>query len=79
MARRWRSVVMLNRALVVVALLAVAAFLIYLAGLARDALSPNETYAASIGLTLDQCVSAQDGLAPDEARAYCRRPVPKRL
>ena len=70
---------MLNRALVVAALLAAAAFLIYLANLARDALSPNETYAASIGLTLDQCVSAQDGLGSHEARAYCRRPVPKRL
>jgi hypothetical protein len=76
---RWQSAVMLNRALLVAALLAVAAFLIYLANLARDALSPNETYAASIGLTLDQCVSVQDGLAPEEARAYCRRPVPKRL
>ncbi|MBE7244512.1 MAG: hypothetical protein INR63_06140 [Actinomycetospora chiangmaiensis] len=70
---------MLNRALVLIALLAAAAFLIYLANLVRDALSPNETYAASIGLTLDQCVSAQDGLAPEVARAYCRRPVPKRL
>ncbi|MCJ2072252.1 hypothetical protein MKK75_26240 [Methylobacterium sp. J-030] len=70
---------MLNRVLLVATLLAVAAFLIYLASLARDALSPNETYASSIGLTLDQCVSAQDGLKPEEARGYCRRPVPKRL
>lgn len=70
---------MLNRALVALVVLAVAAFLIYLADLAREALSPNETYAASIGLTLDQCVTAQEGLAPGEARAYCRRPVPKRL
>lgn len=76
---RGRSAALLNRALVVAALLAVAAFLIYLASLARDALSPNETYAASIGLTLDQCVSAQDGLASSEARVYCQRPVPKRL
>jgi hypothetical protein len=70
---------MLNRALLVAALLAAAAFLIYLANLARDALSPNESYAASIGLTHDQCVLVQDGLAPEEAHAYCRRPVPKRL
>ena len=70
---------MVNRIVVVTVLLAVAAFLIYLADLARDALSPNESYAASIGLTLDQCVTAQDGLAPGDARSYCRRPVPKRL
>ena len=70
---------MLNRALVVAALLVVAAFLVYLANLARDALSPNETYAASIGLTLDQCVAVQNGLSPEDARAYCRQPVPKRL
>ncbi|MCJ2143432.1 hypothetical protein [Methylobacterium sp. E-066] len=70
---------MLNRALVAALLLAAAAFLLYLASLAREALSPNQPYAASIGLTLDQCVAAQDGLAETEARAYCRRPVPKRL
>ncbi|MCJ2056156.1 hypothetical protein MKL09_06285 [Methylobacterium sp. J-048] len=70
---------MLNRALVAVLLLAAAAFMVYLASLACEALSPNQTYAASIGLSLDQCVSAQDGLAETEARAYCRRPVPKRL
>ncbi len=69
---------MLNRALVAATRLVVAAFLVYLAGLAREALSPNQTYAASIGLTLDQCVTAQDGLSDAEARAYCRRPVPKR-
>ncbi|MCB4802843.1 hypothetical protein QO001_002407 [Methylobacterium brachiatum] len=69
---------MLNRVLVAATLIAVAAFLVYLASLARDALSPNETYAASIGLTLDQCAAAQDGLTEAEARAYCRRPVPKR-
>ena len=46
---------MLNRVLVAATLIAVAAFLVYLASLARDALSPNQTYAASIGLTLDQC------------------------
>ncbi|MBL7405642.1 hypothetical protein INQ30_25215, partial [Escherichia coli] len=55
------------------------AFLLYLAALARAALSPDEPYAASIGLTLDQCVAAQDSLSDEEARLYCRRPVPKRL
>ncbi len=70
---------MLNRAVVAAVVLAAAAFLIYLADLAREALSPNEPYAASIGLTLDQCVAAQDGLSTAEARSYCRRPVPKRL
>ncbi|MCJ2121751.1 hypothetical protein [Methylobacterium sp. J-077] len=70
---------MVNRAFVAALLLAAAAFLLYLASLAREALSPNQPYAASIGLTLDQCVAAQDGLAETEARAYCRRPVPKRL
>jgi len=70
---------MLNRALVAALLVAAAAFLFYLASLARAALSPNEPYAASIGLTLDQCVTAQDGLVETEARAYCRRLVPKRL
>jgi hypothetical protein len=70
---------MLNRAMVAALILAVAAFLLFLAGLAREALSPNEPYAASIGLTLDQCVAAQDGLSPTDARTYCRRPVPKRL
>ncbi|MGH1574073.1 hypothetical protein ACRAWG_29830 [Methylobacterium sp. P31] len=70
---------MLNRAAIAVLVLAAAAFLLYLANLARDALSPNEPYAASIGLTLSQCVAAQDGLSPEDARSYCRRPVPKRL
>jgi hypothetical protein len=70
---------MLNRTAIAVLVLAAAAFLLYLANLARDALSPNEPYAASIGLTLGQCVAAQDGLSPEEARTYCRRPVPKRL
>jgi hypothetical protein len=70
---------MLNRAVVGALILAVAAFLLYLAALAREALAPNEPYAASIGLTLDQCVAAQDGLSTEEARRYCRRPVPKRL
>jgi hypothetical protein len=70
---------MLSRAMLAAVVLAVGAFLLYLASLAREALSPNEPYAASIGLTLDQCVAAQDGLAAEEARAYCRRPVPKRL
>ena len=69
---------MLNRAIVAAALIAVAGFLFYLANLVRDALSPNESYAASIGLTLDQCAAAQEGLAEAEARAYCVRPVPKR-
>ncbi|MCJ2134471.1 hypothetical protein MKK69_10470 [Methylobacterium sp. J-026] len=70
---------MLNRAVLAAVVLAAAAFLIYLANLAREALSPNEPYAASIGLTLDQCIAAQDGLSTAEARGYCRRPVPKRL
>jgi len=70
---------MVNRIVVAAVLFAVAVFLIYLANLARAALSPNESYAASIGLTLDQCVAAQDGLAPEDARRYCRRAVPKRL
>ncbi|MDP4002832.1 hypothetical protein [Methylobacterium sp. NEAU K] len=70
---------MLNRVVIAALVLVIAAFLIGLAKLARDALSPNEPYAASIGLTLDQCVAAQDGFSPEEARAYCRRPVPKRL
>ncbi len=70
---------LLNRAVVAALILAAAAFLLYLAGLARGALSPNEPYAASIGLTLDQCVATQDGLSPEDARSYCRRPVPKRL
>lgn len=69
---------MLNRAIVAAALLAAAVFLFYLANLVRDALSPNETYAASIGLTLDQCAAAQNGLTDAEARGYCTRPVPKR-
>ncbi|MBE7200932.1 hypothetical protein ACLBX9_25395 [Methylobacterium sp. A49B] len=70
---------MLSRALLAAVVFAVGAFLLYLASLAREALSPNEPYASSIGLTLDQCVAAQDGLAAEEARTYCRRPVPKRL
>ncbi|APT30895.1 MULTISPECIES: hypothetical protein [Methylobacterium] len=70
---------LLNRAVVAALIVAVAAFLLYLAALARAALSPNEPYAASIGLTLDQCVAAQDGLSAEAARLYCRRPVPKRL
>lgn len=70
---------MLNRALMAAVVVAVAAFLLYLASLARAALSPDEPYAASIGLTLDQCVAVQDGLPDAAARAYCRRPVPKRL
>lgn len=70
---------MLSRAVVTALLLAAAAFLFYLASLAREALSPNESYAASIGLTREQCAAAQDGLAEAEARAYCARPVPKRL
>jgi hypothetical protein len=70
---------MLNRVVMAALLVAVVAFLFYLASLARAALSPNEPYAASIGLTLDQCVAAQDGLSAEDARAYCRRPVPKRL
>ncbi|WCS27294.1 hypothetical protein LOK46_10885 [Methylobacterium sp. NMS14P] len=70
---------LLNRAVVAALIAAVAAFLLYLAALARAALSPNEPYAASIGLTLDQCVAAQDSLSDAEARLYCRRPVPKRL
>ncbi|SDN03502.1 hypothetical protein SAMN05216360_105151 [Methylobacterium phyllostachyos] len=70
---------MVNRIVVAAILLAASVFLIYLANLARAALSPNESYAASIGLTLDQCVAAQGGLTPGDARDYCRRPVPKRL
>jgi hypothetical protein len=70
---------LLNRAVVAAVIGAAAAFLLYLAALARAALSPNEPYAASIGLTLDQCVAAQDSLSDEEARLYCRRPVPKRL
>lgn len=70
---------MLNRVALAALLLAVAVLLLYLASLAREALSPNESYAASIGLTLDQCVAVQEGLSTDDARAYCRRPVPKRL
>ena len=69
---------MLNRAILAAVLVMAVAFLFYLAGLARDALSPNEPYAASIGLSLDQCAAAQDGLTGVEARAYCARPVPKR-
>ena len=41
---------MLNRAVVAALVFAAAAFLLYLANLAREALSPNEPYAASIGL-----------------------------
>ncbi|KAA0124980.1 hypothetical protein CIW48_04390 [Methylobacterium sp. P1-11] len=70
---------LLNRAVVAAVIGAVAAFLLYLAALARAALSPNEPYAASIGLTLDQCVAAQDSLSAEAASLYCRRPVPKRL
>ena len=70
---------MLNRAVLVAVVLVAGAFLLYLAGLAREALSPNEPYAASIGLTRDQCVAAQTGLVVEDARTYCRRPVPKRL
>ncbi|MGU3546794.1 hypothetical protein [Methylobacterium sp. A52T] len=70
---------LLNRVLVAALIVAVAAFLLYLAALARAALSPYEPYAASIGLTLDQCVAAQDSLSAEAARLYCRRPVPKRL
>ncbi|MEE7503951.1 hypothetical protein [Methylobacterium mesophilicum] len=70
---------LLNRALVAAVIVAGAAFLLYLAALARAALSPNEPYAASIGLTLDQCAAAQDGLSAEAARLYCRRPVPKRM
>jgi hypothetical protein len=70
---------MLNRAVVAALVFAAAAFLLYLANLAREALSPNEPYAASIGLSPDQCAAAQNGLSPADARAYCRRPVPKRL
>jgi hypothetical protein len=70
---------MLNRAVVAALVFAAAAFLLYLANLAREALSPNEPYAASIGLTLNQCAAAQNGLSSADARAYCRRPVPKRL
>jgi hypothetical protein len=70
---------MLNRAVIVLILAAVAAFLLYLADLVRGALSPDEPYAASIGLTLDACAAAQDGLSAEAARAYCARPVPKRL
>ena len=69
----------MNRAVLLVVVLAAGAFLLYLAGLARDALSPNEPYAASIGLTVDQCIDAQSGLSPGDARTFCRRPVPKRL
>ncbi|MEE7446860.1 hypothetical protein MRF4_02955 [Methylobacterium radiotolerans] len=69
---------LLNRAVVAALIVAVAAFLLYLAALARAALSPNEPYATSIGLTLDQCVDAQDSLSAEEARQYCRRSVPKR-
>ena len=70
---------LLNRAVVAAVIGAAAAFLLYLAALARAALSPNEPYAASIGLTLDQCVAAQDSLSAEAARLYCLRPVPKRL
>ena len=70
---------MVSRAVLLVLVLAAGAFLLYLAGLAREAMSSNEPYAASIGLTLDQCVAAQNGLSSADARAYCRRPVPKRL
>ncbi|MCJ2050053.1 hypothetical protein [Methylobacterium sp. J-070] len=70
---------MLNRVVLAAVVLGVAAFLLYLAALARAAFSPNEPYAASIGLTLDQCVAVQNGLSPEDARAYCRQPVPKRL
>ena len=68
----------LNIALLVGLVVAATAFLVYLAGLARDAVSPNEPYASSIGLTRDQCAAVQGGLTPAEARAYCERPVPKR-
>ena len=70
---------LLKRAVVAALIAAAAAFLLYLAALARAALSPDEPYAASIGLTLDQCVAAQDSLSAEAARLYCRRPVPKRL
>ena len=70
---------MLSRAVLVALVLAAGAFLLYLADLARGALSPNESYAASIGLTLDQCVGALSGLSSEDARTDCRRPVPKRL
>ncbi|MBE7200070.1 MAG: hypothetical protein INR70_20000 [Parafilimonas terrae] len=70
---------LVTRAALAAVLLAAAAFLLYLADLAREALSPNEPFAASIGLTLDQCVAAQDGLSSEEARIYCRRRVPKRF
>ena len=52
----------------------------YLVSSVSKMASPNEPYADSIGLTLDQCVASnRNTLSDDEARAYCRRSVPKRF
>lgn len=59
-------------------IVAATAFLIYLATLVRDEVSPTEPYAASIGLSLDQCVAVQGGASQAQARAACERRVPKR-
>lgn len=69
---------MLRNALLFGVIAAAALAVVYLAGLVRAAVSPNEPYAEHIGLTLDQCVVAQSGMTGTEARAYCSRPMPKR-
>jgi hypothetical protein len=68
----------IRRAVILGVLVAAGAFLAYLAKLVRDEVSPTEPYAASIGLTPDQCVAVQGGLSEAQARAACERRVPKR-
>ena len=69
---------MLRNAFLLGILGAVALAVIYLAGLVRAAVSPNEPYAAHIGLSLDQCVVAQSAMTETQAYTYCARPTAKR-
>jgi len=55
----------------------ILAFAIYVV---MEALSPDEYYASSVGLSIRECVSASItlGKSESEANAFCSRRVPKK-